>query len=315
VQEQGPYDELVGRLQQLRADAGLPSYGDIATNVSRVRVDRGLTPERARVGRTTVYDAFRMGRQRIDADLVGDIARALGADDRAAEEWATEARNARQPTFEVADPALDPPSTEVDAPDADAVLDPRPRGPRVVVGVLLAALAVNLAGRGLVAVLDLPVYLDIIGTAFSAIVLGPWWGALVGLATNVAGMTNGGTDSLIFAPVNVLGALVWGYGVRHGWGRSIGRFFTLNLVVAIVSACIAIPVIVLVGDGTGGHGADRITASTMDLVASVWASVTVSSLLTEAVDKLLCGFVSLAVIESLPARLLPPGWGIGRPAA
>ncbi|RYB95347.1 hypothetical protein EUA93_13960 [Nocardioides oleivorans] len=303
--EQGPYDDLVGRLQQLRADAGVPSYGDIASNVSRVRVERGLTPEQARVGRTTVYDAFRMGRQRIDADLVGDIARALGADDATAEVWAADARNARQsvPDTDIADPGAEESGTEVGEPPRLA--------PRLVVGVLLAGLAVNLVGRGLVAVLDLPVYLDMIGTAFSAIVLGPWWGALVGVTTNVAGTGTEGTDSLLFAPVNVGGALLWGYGVRHGWGRSAPRFFVLNLAVAVASACLVIPVVVLVGDGLGGHAADRITASAMELVASVWASVTVSSLLTEVVDKLICGFVSLAVLESLPVRLRPAGWAVG----
>ncbi|HEY0644637.1 MAG TPA: helix-turn-helix transcriptional regulator, partial [Nocardioides sp.] len=106
MEEQGPYDDLVGRLQTLRADAGTPSFGEVATRVSRLRRERGLTPERARVGRTTVYDAFRMGRQRIDADLVGDIARALGVDEHAARTWTDDARRARRPQATAPSPVV-----------------------------------------------------------------------------------------------------------------------------------------------------------------------------------------------------------------
>jgi energy-coupling factor transport system substrate-specific component len=307
--EQGPYDDLVGRLQTLRADAGMPSFGDVALRVSRLRRERGLTPERARVGRTTVYDAFRMGRQRIDADLVGDIARALGADEQSARAWADEARQVRRPrTPAPGATPVDPDPVDPAPEDVGDAVAARPVTRRLLVGVLVACLATNLLGRVLVDTLDLPVYLDMVGTAFSAVLLGPWWGALVGGLTNVAAVPVSGSDSLLFAPVNVVGALLWGYGVRRGLARTIPRFFGLNLVVAAVCSCVAVPTIVVLQEGFVGHGADRITLSAMALLSSVWASVTVANLLTSVVDKLICGFVSLAVLESLPAALRPPGW-------
>jgi energy-coupling factor transport system substrate-specific component len=309
MHEQRPYDDLVGRLHTLRADAGMPSFGDVALRVSRLRRERGLTPEGARVGRTTVYDAFRMGRQRIDADLVGDIARALGADEQSARAWADEARQARRPRT-VAPGAV---PAEPDSVDDVAARAPCRITRGLLVGVMVACLATNLMGRVLVDTLDLPVYLDMVGTAFSAVLLGPWWGALVGGLTNVAGVSVSGSDSLLFAPVNIVGALLWGYGVRRGLARTIPRFFGLNLVVAVVCSCVAVPTIVVLQQGFVGHGADRITLSAMALLSSVWASVTVANLLTSVVDKLICGFVSLAVLESLPAPMRPPGWLSGPP--
>ena len=177
---EGPYDDLVRRLLDLRADAGSPSFGDIATSVSRVRRERGMTAERARVGRTTVYDVFRMGRQRIDADLVADIARALGEDEQAAAEWGRDAGRARQGSTAVQTGPH--PLADTPAPPAGGRLPAR-----WVVLTLVGCLLANLAGRVLVDLLGLPVYLDMVGTAFSAILLGPWWGALVGALTNVAG--------------------------------------------------------------------------------------------------------------------------------
>ena len=155
-----------------------------------------------------------------------------------------------------------------------------------------------------VELLDLPVHLDMTGTACAAVVLGPWWGALVGLATNAAGMAVSGPASLLFAPVNIAGALIWGYGVRRfAMASSVPRFFLLNLLVAAVCSSIAVPLIVTVDHGFSGHGTDAVTHSAQVFLASLWASVAVSNVLTSVVDKLISGFFVMAVVESLPARV------------
>lgn len=73
-------DELCIDLGRLRAEAGTPSYAEIAR---RIGVLRG-GDEPAKV---TVYDNFRPGRRRIDPDLLHDIVRALGTEADEAEQW------------------------------------------------------------------------------------------------------------------------------------------------------------------------------------------------------------------------------------
>ncbi len=298
-------DVLVRELHALREGAGQPSFGDIALGVSRVRRERGMAPERARVGRTTVYDAFRVGRRRLDAELVSDIVLALGGTTLDAERLAARclaAQSSRSPAPPIPDP-VEPPRSTI--------------GVRTLAVLLVASVVVNVAGRFLVDALGLPLYLDMIGTAFSAIVLGPWWGALVGATSNVVGTSSSGPDSLWFIPVNVAGALVWGYGARR-WrmASSIPRFFLLCVAVAVVCTAVASTTIVAMLDGFTGHGSDDITTSVLDLSHSLWVSVSVSNLLTSVSDKLLAGFVSLAVIESLPGGMrvwAPTGWMRGGP--
>ena len=302
-------DAVVSRLQAVRAQAGQRSFGDIALGVSRVRRARGVSAEHSRVGRTTVYDAFRTGRRRLDADLVADIVRALTGDEELATTLATQcraaqvgARSAQQ--SEGLAPASAPPEIATVATSSLAG--------RVVVAVMLGCVAINLLGRGLVDLLGLPIYLDMVGTAFSAIVLGPWWGCLVGVTTNVAGVGVSGPESLWFTPVNVAGALVWGHGVRR-WalGRSIPRFFVLNVLVALGCTMIAAPIIVLAMGGFGQHGSGDITGSMLALSHSLWLSVSVSNLLTSISDKLIAGFVSLALVEALPSAMrawMPASW-------
>lgn len=298
-------DALVHELRALREGAGQPSFGEIATGVSRVRRERGLTPERARVGRTTVYDAFRVGRHRLDAGLVADIVRALGGTPSDAERLAAQCLAAQSGRSAL---------PVVDTPDEPR---PSPMARRALVVILVGCVVVNVAGRFLVDLLGLRLYLDMIGTAFAALALGPWWGVLVGLATNVAGTAPSGPDSLWFAPVNMVGALVWGYGARR-WrmGGSVPRFFVLNVVVAVICTTVATITIVALLGGSTGHSSDDITASLRDLGQSVWFSVSVSNLLTSVTDKLIAGFASLAVIEALPRGMriwAPIGWMRGDP--
>lgn len=56
-------------------------------------------------------------------------------------------------------------------------------------------------------------YLDMLGTALAGIALGPWWGASVGLVTNIIlyFMLPDKPSLFIFALVNIYGGLYWGY--------------------------------------------------------------------------------------------------------
>ena len=143
-----------------------------------------------------------------------------------------------------------------------------------------------------------------IGTAISAIVLGPWWGALVGTLTNVGSSLITGPTALPFFIVNVVGALLWGYGVRS-WklGRTIPRFFLLNIIVAVACKTVAAPIIVFVFGGATGNGADALTGTFLAIGQNLVGSVFSSNILTSLADKIIGGFVALAIIEALPKSL------------
>jgi tetratricopeptide (TPR) repeat protein len=80
-------DELAARLRARRIAAGSPSFGELAQRIGRARAARGVAPSSRLPGRVTVYDCFRDGRRRIDAELVQDIVRALGGDDDELVRW------------------------------------------------------------------------------------------------------------------------------------------------------------------------------------------------------------------------------------
>lgn len=305
------FDRIAEDLQVRRTDAGSPSYAEIALRIGRLREERGGPDASARPARTTVYDAFRTGRRRLDTALVLDIVRALGADEEEVAGWAERCREARlsdaiPSRADDSAEAVDPPPPAPPAPPLPAE-PPPPVTAKAGLLVSLGCLVVNMVGRLLVVVIpEIPLYLDMVGTAVAAVILGPWWGAGVGLGTNLLGVGISGPDSIPFAVVNVAGALVWGYGVRR-WrmGRTLPRFFALNCLTAIVCTSLAVPIIVALG-GETGNGADDVIAAIQETVKSLWVAVASANILTSLADKTISGFVALLAVDVLPRAVTAP---------
>jgi energy-coupling factor transport system substrate-specific component len=297
------WDRFAEELQTLRRAAGEPSFAEIARRVAAQRVADGLDEHAARVARTTVYDAFRTGRARVNVPLVREIVRALDGDPASVDAWL------RDPGPAGSGP--DAPAAVVPAPPAAApaaaVVPAPPAAPARrahVLLLLLVCVAVNLVGRELVVLLELPAHLDMVGTALAAFALGPWHGAAVGLTTNFAGSMSSGAISLPFAVVNVLGALLWGWGVRRwGLGRTLPRFLGLNLLVAVACSLVAVPILLLVLDGAAGNGQESIRQTVEAYGAELVVAVGASNLLVSLGDKLISGFVALVACSGLPASL------------
>lgn len=76
--------ELSRGLRALRAAHGSPSFEQIRRRIAHDRAQRGILDS---PGRVTVYDCFRPGRTRLDAELVHDIVLALTGDESEARAW------------------------------------------------------------------------------------------------------------------------------------------------------------------------------------------------------------------------------------
>lgn len=186
-----------------------------------------------------------------------------------------------------------------------------------VVAVIPVAAALNIVGGYINTVLKLPIFLDMIGTMVTAVILGPWWGALVGAITNIVNSFISGPISLPFAVVNVIGALVWGYANSWGWMKKTWSFFLVNILVAFMCSVFAVPIYVFIFGGATGHFADVMTAAFLAMGQNLIVSVFSSNILVSLADKIISGFVGLAIIEALPENLsssakLPKAEGLNK---
>lgn len=306
-------------LQALRKEAGGVTYAEIATRISRLRAEHsggagGVGGAGFEVSRSTVYDAFRPGRTRLNPDLVVDIVLSLGVDLETAEGWRERCTTAR--------PAVPRPSSRSTSSDsttgADPAAAPRPASTEragsvwsgrqrllLIAATLLAALGVNLVGGELVIWLELPLFLDMIGTAVVAIALGPWYAVAVAIVTQFAAVPlHGNSEGLPFIPVAIVGALIWGYGARRGnLARSLPRFLLLSVVVALACTIVAVPITAAVFEGYSSHvAANSLTDRFQSVGENLVVAVASSNLTASVFDKLIAGFVGLAVGVPLRSR-------------
>ena len=280
------FDALVADLQALRIESGAITYDELAAQITRNRLSRGDSPAAARVARSTVYDAFRTGRRRINAELVAEIVTALGSDEAASSEWRRRCLRAGLSSM----PARTQPAVVLE----DVRLS---SSGAIIAIVMLASLGLNLFGNATSARMSAPLFLDMIGTAIASIAFGPWYGAAVGLSTNVLASLSNSPQALPFAAVNIVGALVWGYGVRAwGLGRTPLRFFSLNVIAAVACTLTAVPILALAFDGTTVNDAAKgVFAVVQTYGISLWEALFASNIVVSVADKMIAGFVAAAV--------------------
>jgi energy-coupling factor transport system substrate-specific component len=173
----------------------------------------------------------------------------------------------------------------------------------------MLCVAVNMVGGRTILLFTLPLYLDMIGTAIAAIALGPWYGVAVAIGTHAVGAVF--DQSLVGVPytlVNITGAFVWAYGVRRwGLGRSPLRFFALNMIVAVSCTAVSVPMTLIFHHGLTTHVANEAMAHKLMVLGGTLAvSLFSSNILTSILDKLITGFIALAVAPLLLEWL--DGW-------
>lgn len=163
--------------------------------------------------------------------------------------------------------------------------------------------AVNVVGGQLASLLKLPMYLDTIGTIFTAIIAGPWVGAVTGLLTNiVTGILN--PVNFWFIHVNIIAGLVTGALARKGWFAVWWKGLIATIIMALVTTIASAPPVVYVYGGVTGSGTSLITAVLMASGQSIWASVLSVEIIWTTLDRIISWIISLGVMKVMPDRTL-----------
>lgn len=161
----------------------------------------------------------------------------------------------------------------------------------VVLGTVVSALKIPL------------LFLDTIGTVLMAVLFGPWWGALVGLLTNVVlGITSSPT-AIFFGIVNVVVAIIVGLVARKfNFTKWYVAIFT-GLILSIVAPLIGTPIAVAVFGGLDGSGMDFVVLWLRAAGESVFASTFISRITGNLVDKIVTCLLVMYFVAKLPQLL------------
>lgn len=168
--------------------------------------------------------------------------------------------------------------------------------------IALAAV-INILGAQIALLLKLPVYLDTIGTIFTAALLGPVYGILPGLLSGlITGLT---TDiySLYFSPVQIVTGIAAGIMFKtkfmKKWSLPIGALFITipgTLVASLISAFLF--------GGVTSSGSSLIVMFLRSIGVNEIISVFVVQVITDFIDRSIAIGLVIVIIAALPKYLL-----------
>ena len=131
----------------------------------------------------------------------------------------------------------------------------------IAIVMIPIAIGINQAGRLIHEALGLPIWLDTIGTIFTAMLCGPWVAGIGGFLTNVVtAIAYGRATSVFFGLVQLGLGLVAGLLVYKGWFKVWWKVPLSGVILAITAALISAPIVVIVRGGVSGSGIDAVFA-------------------------------------------------------
>ncbi|MBX3095161.1 MAG: ECF transporter S component [Cryobacterium sp.] len=178
------------------------------------------------------------------------------------------------------------------------------RLPTVTLAMVPVAIALNIVVGQLVSVLNLPIYLDSIGTVLVSAIAGPAAGVVTGILTNVIWGLLLNPISLPFAVVQVVIGVMAGYAARWGFFRMWYLAPVAGLVTGVVAAVISAPIAAYIFGGATSAGTGAIVGAFQAMGQSLLGATTLQGLISDPLDKAITFTVVVIILAALPARFL-----------
>lgn len=173
---------------------------------------------------------------------------------------------------------------------------------RLKLAIIVMGIGINIIGGTLASTLKLPLFLDTIGTMLSAVLLGPWSGALTGLLSNVFQGIVSGPTTIPFGIVNaVIGLIVGVIAMKRGFED----YFTpllVGVILAVVAPLIGTPIAVYLFGGLTGGGVDILYGIILGSTDRIFSSAFLARIPTNLIDKALSAYLVMLIFRGLPLQ-------------
>ena len=164
--------------------------------------------------------------------------------------------------------------------------------------------AINLVGGQVASKLALPLYMDSIGTAIVAAVMGPWVGAVSGVLYNViSALISGNMLSVMFGLCNIATAFIIGFMAKSGKFTTWVHAVVATILVALANAIMGAPIAVVVYGGIQGGGVDLVVAGFLAAGQDILSAAFLARGPINLVDKGIACFVAWLILMRLPENM------------
>lgn len=164
------------------------------------------------------------------------------------------------------------------------------------------AIAVNIVLGTVVDMLSIPLlFLDTVGTIFTAAIFGPWYGALTGGLTNLIQGVITNPKTIPFALVNIAIGIIVGFIARKWKFNYVTALFT-GLILAVVAPLIGTPIATYVYGGITGDFNDVFFTWLVQSGEKVFTAAFIPRITSNIVDKIASSLLVAFLIQRLPKR-------------
>lgn len=166
--------------------------------------------------------------------------------------------------------------------------------------------AINYVGGQLATSLGLPIYLDSIGTAIVAAIMGPWIGAASGILFNViSSLIGGNIMGALFGICNLGTGLIVGYMAKFGKFKKIWPDVVIAIIlVALWNAATGTPIAMAVYGGIDGNvGTNVMIAAMQNMGRDLFSSAFLARIPVNLLDKGIACVVAWAILRKLPENM------------
>ena len=162
--------------------------------------------------------------------------------------------------------------------------------------VVFIGLVSNFAFTYIVLLFDIPfLFMDSIGTILSAVVLGPVYGAIVGILSNLILSFFLSHQHLYFAIINALIGLIVGFSA-YKFRINIISALVIGIVIGIIATLIGTPISIVLSNGFTGGTVDSFINSLIEKGVNIVKASFIARVLANIIDKVLsCLIVYIAV--------------------
>ena len=166
--------------------------------------------------------------------------------------------------------------------------------------------AINYVGGLLNSALGGPLYLDSIGTAVVAAVMGPWVGAISGLLFNVVSALMGGNMmSALFGICNIGTGLIVGFMTKWGFFEKWWQVLIVaNVLVSFWNAATGSPIASVVYGGVDGSAGTSVSIAALQAIgADLVTAGFIARMPINLIDKGIAVLIAWIVYKRLPENI------------
>lgn len=171
-------------------------------------------------------------------------------------------------------------------------------------GMAAIFIALNVVGAKIANTLGLPFYLDTIGTILAGILLPLPIALIVAVGSSgLSSLVNFPGDIWFVGTQLAIALLAWAAN-RFGMFRSLVGALAAGVIIAVVSAAVSAPVVLIVFQGVTVPGVTAVTGLFLAAGRDLVTSVVTGTLVTASLDKVLSAVLAYLIVSRLPPETL-----------